>query len=167
MTQPESQGGARREPPEAEWVADLLPTLVRRARAAQQTYVGRHWPSVKDMRRDGVGYGLVEDRANEAKIHRYLDTFQPEFMVDLLAEFQRLRGAALRSARAPGWEVAALTNALTVEMLILDDEDPGAFSLIAIDDSAARHLAHRLAPRLAARLAAAYRAGPRDTEPSE
>lgn len=69
-------------------IAALSDTRLKRyrsvAREAQATYVGRHWPSMRDMRRDGIGSGLVEDRANEARIRRYLDTFQPEMLVAML-----------------------------------------------------------------------------------
>lgn len=75
--------GQEREPHRAMFVA-MLPRLRRIARAAQNTYVGRNWPSMEDMRKDGIGHGLIEDRAHERFIRRYLDTFQPEFMVDLL-----------------------------------------------------------------------------------
>jgi hypothetical protein len=70
-----------------------LRALRRIAREAENTYVGRHWPSMADMRRDGVGFGLVEDRAHERAIRRYLDTFQPAFVVDLLGQHGALLAA--------------------------------------------------------------------------
>lgn len=65
-----------------------LRRLRRIAREARNTYVGRHWPSMEDMRRDGVGFGLVEDAAHERFIRRYLETFQPELVVELLGAFE-------------------------------------------------------------------------------
>jgi hypothetical protein len=47
-------------------VSDRIKTLRRIAREAQNTYVGRHWPTMEAMRVDGIGHGLVEDRWNEA-----------------------------------------------------------------------------------------------------
>lgn len=72
-------------------LAEALLRLQRIAREAQNTYVGRNWPTMADMRRDGIGFGLVENAANERCIRRYLDTFQPEFVVSLLADYARLR----------------------------------------------------------------------------
>lgn len=37
-----------------------------------------------DMRRDGIGFGLVDHAAHERLIRRYLDTFQPAFVAELL-----------------------------------------------------------------------------------
>lgn len=75
-----------------------LTRLRRIANEAERTYVGRHWPSMGDMRRDGIGFGLVESRTHERFIRRYLDTFQPAFVVvllDGLAEASNARIAAL------------------------------------------------------------------------
>jgi len=73
----------------------------RVARGAQATYVGRNWPSMRDMQRDGIGYGLVEKPAHEARIRRYLDTFQPEILVAMLdAWLAERRAAALADLNA-------------------------------------------------------------------
>ena len=62
-----------------------LDRLRRIARAALNTWVGRNWPSMAAMRRDGIGYGLVERNGKpDQAIRRFLDTFQPDFVVDLL-----------------------------------------------------------------------------------
>lgn len=70
-----------------------LPRYRRIAREAQATCVGTHWPSMDDMRRDGIGHGLAEDRAHERRIRRFLDTFQPEFVADLMERLNTLRAA--------------------------------------------------------------------------
>ena len=62
----------------------LLKSLRRNAREAARTYVGTHWPSVKDMRRDGIGAGLVEKREKEPVIQRFVATWSPEFVLDIL-----------------------------------------------------------------------------------
>lgn len=67
--------------------------LRRIAREAHNTWVGRNWPSMADMRRDGIGAGLVEKREKDPAIRRYLDTFQPEFVLELLATLDAARAA--------------------------------------------------------------------------
>ena len=65
-----------------------LRKLRRIAREAQGTYVGRHWPTMAEFRRDGIGYGLVEDAANERFIRRYLAEFQPELVLQMLDDWE-------------------------------------------------------------------------------
>lgn len=66
---------------------DQLAWLRHVAERAADTWVGRNWPSMEAMRRDGIGHGLVEKSGRpDQAIRRYLDTFQPLLMVDLLAD---------------------------------------------------------------------------------
>jgi hypothetical protein len=60
-----------------------LKDLRRLAARAQNSYVGRNWPDMESMHRDGIGFGL-NDREKEAAIRRYLYEFQPEFMLQVL-----------------------------------------------------------------------------------
>ncbi len=80
--------------------AEALPRLRRIAREAQGTWVGRNWPSMADMRRDGIGFGLTEDAAHERAIRRYLATFQPAVVADLLGLLDALPAAG--EVHAPG-----------------------------------------------------------------
>ena len=74
---------------------DQMRRLRRIAHEAQQTYVGTHWPSMEEMRRDGIGHGLIEDRKHDPAIRRFLSTFCPEFvrdLLDMLDTFQKESG---------------------------------------------------------------------------
>jgi hypothetical protein len=64
---------------------EALKRALKIARAAQNTYVGRHWPDQREMRRDGIGFGL-NDGEHEDRIRRFLYECQPEFLVQYLEQ---------------------------------------------------------------------------------
>ena len=59
-------------------------TLRRICREADRTYVGKHWPSMETLRIDGVGVGFTERGDADRAIRRFLSTFSPGFVLDLL-----------------------------------------------------------------------------------
>jgi hypothetical protein len=79
-----------------------LRRLLAIARGAQNTYVGRHWPDHRAMRRDGIGFGL-NDGEHEERIRRFLYECQPEFLVQYLEQALD----ALRDADRLGRELEA------------------------------------------------------------
>ena len=102
--------------------------LLKIARAAHNTYVGRHWPDMRDMRLDGIGFGL-NDGEHEARIRRFLYEFQPEFAV------QWLEGFLVQPS--PGLDVEALALSLRDHKHVGSDHGPGC-----AEDIAARYDAH-------------------------
>jgi hypothetical protein len=63
--------------------------LLRIASEASNSWVGRNWPSMEDMRRDGMGYHLVENSQKDPAIRRFIATFSPEFVSELLKSTAR------------------------------------------------------------------------------
>lgn len=86
-----------------------LTALLKIARAARNTYVGRHWPDKGAMRRDGIGFGL-NDGEHEDRIRRFLYECQPEFLVQYLEQAR----TALAAPAAPALDVERLREALAL-----------------------------------------------------
>lgn len=103
--------------------AEELARYRRIAAAALNTWVGRNWPSMEAMRRDGMGHGLVERSGKpDRAIRRFIDTFQPDLVLDLLDRFTLDR----ERAAAPDEAVILALTELRREVEGLRDDDRAA-----------------------------------------
>ena len=63
--------------------------LRRIAREAGDSYVGRHWPSMRTLGMNGLSSELTERREKDPAIRRFIATFSPDFVLCLLDELRR------------------------------------------------------------------------------